>query len=90
MTLDSHRSPTMYKRLRILTAFFLGILGAWACADSPDAAPAAAPPSAEQGAAAIFAGGCFWCMEQDFEKLPGGLAKTESFRDEFVRLLLDK
>ena len=25
------------------------------------------------GATAIFAGGCFWCIEQDFEKLPGVL-----------------
>lgn len=45
---------------------------AWA-KDSPGAQPSRPAGSAT----AIFAGGCFWCLEADFDKLPGVLA-TES------------
>ena len=28
-------------------------------------------PAGEHVKTAFFAGGCFWCMESDFEKIPG-------------------
>lgn len=38
----------------------------------------AAEPSSERGVA-IFAGGCFWCTEADFDKVPGVLTTTSGY-----------
>lgn len=40
-----------------------------------DAHAGGAPPAAT--ATAIFAGGCFWCLQADFDKLPG-VVKTDA------------
>jgi len=48
-----------------------------AAALAPAAAPQQPAPAAPKLATAIFAGGCFWCVEADFEKLHG-VVKVES------------
>ncbi|QTF93936.1 peptide-methionine (S)-S-oxide reductase MsrA [Halomonas sp. BM-2019] len=35
--------------------------------------------SAEEPASAVFAGGCFWCMEEAFDPVPGVLSTTSGF-----------
>ncbi|MGI8705035.1 MAG: peptide-methionine (S)-S-oxide reductase MsrA [Sphingomicrobium sp.] len=38
----------------------------------------AQPPKGPQ-AEAVFAGGCFWCTEADFDKMPGVLSTTSGY-----------
>ncbi|MDB5838991.1 MAG: msrA [Herminiimonas sp.] len=42
-------------------------------------AQTAPTPAPAQKASAIFAGGCFWCTESDFEKLPGVISAESGY-----------
>jgi peptide-methionine (S)-S-oxide reductase len=56
---------------RILTLIALALAAAGVCAQQP-----AIPPGQ---AVATFAGGCFWCMEPPFDKLPGVTATISGY-----------
>lgn len=43
------------------------------------AAQAAAPAKAARTETAVFAGGCFWCTEADFEKVPGVVSAVSGY-----------
>jgi peptide-methionine (S)-S-oxide reductase len=72
----------MRSRLGVLTALAVAVGAALvvgrgsAGGGKPKAAAPALPPGA---AKATFAGGCFWCMEPPFEKLPGVHSVTSGY-----------
>ncbi len=43
------------------------------------ALPVVTPAVAQGQAKAVFAGGCFWCTEADFDKVPGVIATTSGY-----------
>lgn len=66
---------------RVLAAVVLlsgGLASAQQAAVPSTASPGSASPPM-QTATAIFAGGCFWCVEADFEKFPGVLAAESGY-----------
>ncbi|MDQ6971591.1 MAG: peptide-methionine (R)-S-oxide reductase MsrB [Mariprofundaceae bacterium] len=69
-------------RIPVRAAIFLALLlipfslmASYATADTASAVKMADTTTKK----ALFAGGCFWCMEKPFEKLPGVLAVTSGY-----------
>ncbi len=63
------------RAIRALTA----ILMTSAVAASSSAASSAPPRVKGSRAEAVFAGGCFWCTESDFDKVPGVISTTSGY-----------
>jgi peptide-methionine (S)-S-oxide reductase len=59
----------MFRRI-VVAAFLVAVSGALF-------APAAS--AQDKTAKAIFGGGCFWCVEADFDKVPGVISTTSGY-----------
>lgn len=66
--------PRTLQRIVVALIAFAGLGGAPIVAAQ---APAGPPPAGL--AVATFAGGCFWCMEPPFDKVPGVISTTSGY-----------
>ena len=85
-------APPLRKPLASVAVLAAAAVGcaaaAWAFSPAPPAGeqaitaadlPPAGSPEAEKLRTAVFAGGCFWCMEPPFDKLPGVKATVSGY-----------
>ena len=61
-----------------LIAGLVALVAGWAFFAAAQTAPAPTPLPAGM-AKATFAGGCFWCVESDFDKVPGVISTTSGY-----------
>ena len=71
----------MMKRIAMGLTMALGVFAVAASFLTGTSATAADTPAVKPGntATAIFASGCFWCTESDFEKLPGVIGAESGY-----------
>ena len=77
-----HRLPKAAWAAAAAAALLLGGMASWVAAQSREPAPPAADtqPAVPAGlAVATFAGGCFWCVEADFDKVTGVVSTTSGY-----------
>lgn len=63
----------------MIVLLFVLILSACQQMGEPIAEPAISQIPVENIETAIFSGGCFWCTESDFDKLPGVVSTTSGY-----------
>ena len=68
-------------RSGLIAALFFGTIGAIGTigGGALAAEETASPPAAKGEAVATFAGGCFWCVESDFDTVPGVLRTISGY-----------
>jgi peptide-methionine (S)-S-oxide reductase len=71
--------PELNMKLRLLILATGLALGALSLLGAPGPVAHGAEPPPEQAARATFAGGCFWCMEAPFDKIPGVISTTSGY-----------
>ena len=75
-------SPTRLRTAWLATTLAVAALAGaatWAGAQGSSASTSAAPAPTAVTALATFAGGCFWCVEADFDKVPGVISTTSGY-----------
>ncbi len=68
----------MFKPARQCATALLAAAALWSAAFQTSA-QTAAQSSTPSTAKATFAGGCFWCVEADFDKVPGVISTTSGY-----------
>ncbi|WP_339915203.1 peptide-methionine (S)-S-oxide reductase MsrA [uncultured Brevundimonas sp.] len=69
----------MFHRRRLLPVLLVLVIAACSGSDPAESAPAPSPQDSGRRETAVFAGGCFWSTEANFEHMPGVISAVSGF-----------